>query len=238
MHERHVDEQIDGYALGALEPEEVAEVEAHLAVCERCRELEAASRRVVDLLHSAVGEFEPPPERVWEGIVARITSKQRGYEASLRPESARPAPLSLMERVRRVLGGHGVVMPREHPTDALQVALELLTSPHVALHQLSSTDEAPGAQARLLVAPEHDRAVLYAAGLAPLPSDRIYQLWLLCAGRPEDAGVFTVDRAGRGWLVVRAHRQLGHFEAAAITQEPAGGSPGPTTPILVMGTLR
>jgi anti-sigma-K factor RskA len=235
MQVRHVDEQIDAYVLGALEPHEIAEVEAHLAECETCRALLAASRRVADLLYYAVGTFALPPERVRQGILARIAQEQRPGAMPTPPVSA--APASFMERLRAALRPRSAAAPA-HTADALQVALELLTSPRVTVRGLSGTDEAPRAQARLLVAPERGTAVLYADGLAALPPDRAYQLWLLRSGQPHDAGVFTVDAAGRGWFIVRARQRLEQYEVAAITQEPAGGSPGPTTPILVMGQLR
>jgi len=238
MQSRHVDEQIDAYVLGALEPQEIAEIEAHLATCSACQALVAASRQVVDLLHYAVERPEPPPERVRQGILRRIAQEQRaGMPPATPPVSAAPEPAGLMDRLRALLGRRDVAPPK-HDEDVLQVALDLLASPRVTVRGLGGTDVAPRARARLLVAPDRGTAVLYADGFAELPPGRAYQLWLLRGGKPQGAGVFTVDTAGRGWLVVRADRRLEQFDAAAVTQEPAGGSPGPTTPILVMGALR
>ncbi|MGH2946255.1 MAG: zf-HC2 domain-containing protein, partial [Solirubrobacteraceae bacterium] len=56
------DEQLEAYVLGALEPEELADVELHLASCPDCRarvrELEAAVHRLPQAL-AALSPLEP-----------------------------------------------------------------------------------------------------------------------------------------------------------------------------------
>jgi anti-sigma factor RsiW len=75
------DELLEAYALGMLEPEELADVERHLAGCADCRarvrELEAAAHRLPQAL-AAVSPLEPPADL------------ERRVLARTRPEPERP----------------------------------------------------------------------------------------------------------------------------------------------------
>ncbi len=81
------------------------------------------------------------------------------------------------------------------------------------------------------------RTMMLSAGrLDTLPAGRAYQVWFIVDGKPVPSVTFRPDSAGRALL-----RALpippGSVAAAAITQEPAGGSPAPTTPVLFVGKL-
>lgn len=81
MQNRHVDDLIDAYALGALEPDEVEAVERHLEGCESCRSLVEDARRRADLLLYAVPSTPPPPSlraRLMERIAAEKRSGSTG----------------------------------------------------------------------------------------------------------------------------------------------------------------
>lgn len=59
-----------------------------------------------------------------------------------------------------------------------------------------------------------------------------YQLWAIVAGSPKDAGVFRIDTFG-----LQQMKDIAEAEAFAITLEPAGGSPMPTSKIMVVGAI-
>ncbi|MST35184.1 hypothetical protein GHK86_20930, partial [Acidimicrobiaceae bacterium USS-CC1] len=68
MTDHHdVQELLGAYALDALEPDEVAAVEAHLEVCARCRRELAGYREVTSLLGHTGGEAPPG---IWDRIAA------------------------------------------------------------------------------------------------------------------------------------------------------------------------
>jgi anti-sigma-K factor RskA len=85
-----------------------------------------------------------------------------------------------------------------------------------------------------------DRArhtMMLSAGLLDtLPVGRAYQVWFIVNGKPVPSVTFRPDSSGRALL-----RELpipaGTVGATAITQEPAGGSAAPTTPVLFVGKL-
>ena len=51
------------------------------------------------------------------------------------------------------------------------------------------------------------------------------------------AGLIQPDSTGRGFAVVQVPSEIGKIAAAAITLEPAGGSPQPTLPIYALGKI-
>jgi anti-sigma-K factor RskA len=88
---------------------------------------------------------------------------------------------------------------------------------------------------RVVYSPSEDRSVVVADGLADLPSDRTYQLWFIGNdGTPASAGLFRPDN-GRATLVIDG--TPAGSKAIGVTKEPAGGSPQPTSPILLAGNV-
>ena len=72
------------------------------------------------------------------------------------------------------------------------------------------------------------------SGLAPLPSGRVYALWFVgVSAPPASAATFTVDTDGRAWVVVSVPLPLEETRAILVTEEPQGGSAGPTGPALL-----
>ena len=255
----HVDDQIDAYALGILEDEAVAQVEAHLEGCPDCQRLLRQARGVVALLALAPRQVAPPAG-LKQRILARIAQEERGGSSgtpgaalALDPTIASALPditperQGMLEALRHFFAGRrGIQTPgatqrgAEAPDEQhqLQDILRLLRAPHPAVWELPGTAEAPQARARLLGSPEEHMAMLIVSGLEPLPPERDYQLWFLREGKPVGSAVFDVQQSGEGQILVHAPRQLGQFDLAAITPEPAGGSPGPTGPIMIAGELK
>jgi len=75
------------------------------------------------------------------------------------------------------------------------------------------------------------------AQLPPLQPGRVYQLWRIQgSNNPASAGIFQVSEQGYGITDLPASQQPQAGEILAVTDEPDGGSPGPTTDILIKGT--
>ncbi len=246
---KHVADLIDAYALGILEDEAVAEVERHLEGCPACQQALGRAREVVELLAFSPRQT-PPPARLKQRILSRIAQESHAAEpastASIPLPEAPPPRQGVVESVRQWFGGRRSEPPplvsipgREQTAEhQLQMVLQVLHTPRASIWDLSGTPEAPNARAALLGSPETDMAVLVVSGLTPLPPERDYQLWFLREGQPVGSAVFDVGQSGEGQLVIRAPRQLGHYDLAAITPEPAGGSAGPTGPIMLAGQIK
>jgi hypothetical protein len=78
------------------------------------------------------------------------------------------------------------------------------------------------------------RVIIAARDLPPAGIGRTYQLWAIRAGEPLSLGTFDTDEHGRATVVLRVDPALS-FDVTAVTEEPAGGSPLPTTMPLLMG---
>lgn len=91
--------------------------------------------------------------------------------------------------------------------------------------------------AYIYLMPDRSTAYLLADGLPALPEGRVYQLWLIRDGTRVSGGTFRPEPGGRGRLAVDAPETLSRYQAIGVTIEPAGGSPGPTTPRVFGGKL-
>jgi anti-sigma-K factor RskA len=99
---------------------------------------------------------------------------------------------------------------------------------------VSSTEG--GLSARVSWSAELGRSAITVDGLPPAPDGRTYQLWYL--GRDEvvrSAGLFSTTGDGRGEAVLVGDANTA--AAVAISLEPAGGSPAPTTTPLTILSL-
>ena len=92
-------------------------------------------------------------------------------------------------------------------------------------------------QGEVTFAPSCNAATLDVTGLPDLPDNQTYQLWALAGETvaPRSLGLLSDASAGNPQLVT-AQTQPGE-NVVAITAEPAGGSAGPTLPILWMTNL-
>jgi len=77
--------------------------------------------------------------------------------------------------------------------------------------------------------------VLYVQGLPTLPAGRQYQVWYLKGEEALPGNAFGVDDTGQG--VVTFTTDVPTLDGVALTVEPAGGSPKPTTAIVMAGTV-
>ncbi|HZM26880.1 MAG TPA: anti-sigma factor [Gemmatimonadales bacterium] len=248
------------YALGALSPEETRAFEAYLAGSPEARQDVAELRETAALLAVAGPERQPGPE-----LRQRVLDRVRASKfATLPATPARPPrsriPLmvwaglaallviavGLANRVR-VLTSTLVV--RDSTIAAQQQALSEQGSQLAAREQILASIFEPGVQLVQLTKqgdPDpriqlfwdrlRNTAVLHASKLKPTPSGRTYQLWFIRDGKPVPSVTFDVTAEGSASVSGVTVPTGGEISAAAVTEEPTGGSQQPTTPILLVGT--
>lgn len=114
-------------------------------------------------------------------------------------------------------------------------ARELLASPATFVKALSGTKEIPAAKARLVFDPQTGKALLYVEGLPAPPPGKSYQIWFITDPKhPAPGRTFETDQTGRGVLRDQIPAQDLKAGTFAVTVEPPGGSPAPTSaPVLV-----
>jgi anti-sigma-K factor RskA len=249
------------YALGALEPEEARRYEAFLAESPEAQREVAEFREVAALL--ALGETErDPPADLRDRVLARLDrEKTRAISAS--GQSGRRAIPWIMwgalaaSLVAAVGLGTEVVSQRQDLADLKaevanrdqllaqrlqrlmqrEATLNALMEPSVELYQLSATgDPEPGIQ--LFWNRQRNVAIVHGYGLKPVPTGQAYQLWFIEDGKPVPSVTFKPEASGYAKVEGVTVPAAGELSAAAITLEPEGGSPQPTSPILLVGSLQ
>jgi anti-sigma-K factor RskA len=79
--------------------------------------------------------------------------------------------------------------------------------------------------------------VLVTNGLHAPAAGQAYQVWFLSGGQLVPNSLFTVGRAGQAASVLRVGTPLQRYDNVAVTPEPFGGSPAPTSHIVLAGSL-
>lgn len=114
----------------------------------------------------------------------------------------------------------------------------VLTAPRLLMVSLGGAGDASDAWGRVLWEREGGTWDLYTRRLPPAGRNRTYELWLITDDeRKVPAGTFDVDAEGSGTLRLEIPEGIGTIVAAAVTDEPAGGSPQPTGTIRLLGTI-
>lgn len=236
-------------AVDALSAREARAVDRHVLRCVTCREELAALRESAALLAESVPPLVPPLE-LRRRVLAHARSAPRPEPSAW---GARGWPLlaaaSVLVTVATAVGLWRLDAERAELRQALAAAesrvaggaaevarrdslLAVLLGPRVEVATLASTGTVP----TLRLFRDRDRGALVVAAhrLPPAPAGRTYQLWGIGAdGRPQGLGTFNTSADGSAVIVLPLDAQR-NFAVSAVTEEPSGGSPGPTrTPFLV-----
>jgi anti-sigma-K factor RskA len=216
-------ENIPAYALGALDPTEAEVLAAHIASCSECQVELRQYQRTTEQLGLAVGEHSPSAE-IKERLFAQIESSQQP-EMQKRPLIekrwySRQSGLTLVSV--------GLVLLLAVSNLLLWNQLQDLRSQAFKVINLSATDYMPDAAGMIVISADGKYGTLVASGMASLPQDLQYQLWLIKDGERTSGGVFSVPGSGYTALKVYSPQPLVSYDDFGITIEPYGGSPGPT----------
>lgn len=104
-----------------------------------------------------------------------------------------------------------------------------------AVALVATADGPSGAWGDLFYDPDDRRVMLHFDGLPVLPDDQAYQLWMLEGTNPIPSETFAVDAAGEKMMAMEA--DLTGYDAVALTVEPVGGSPAPTSSPILLGEM-
>jgi anti-sigma-K factor RskA len=231
---------IPAYALGAVDPDESRDVEAHLAACATCRDLLAEYRELGGGLLFATPPMAAPAgitERMRERLTpVRHEAAPRAWWTRLRGAFLVPALAAaiLLLLVTNIYWVGRMNRLDRQVTEQASLAASLANAPATALRAEAS---APYAQGVVYASTSGQAALLCVYGMPALPSDKAYQLWLINDGKRESGGVFQVSGNGFGFLMVRPAHPLTDYSSVGITVEPIGGSPAPTSPRVLGGNL-
>jgi len=228
----------DAYALGALPEAERRWFEGYLAANPELSPEVEDLVSAANLLALAPGEVEPPPS-LRENLLARI-----GGDASTTTYETRPEPprsggpsrwvrsLAAAAAILAVVGGLSAwnLSLRSENEDLRESYEDLqgqVEGPQT--YRLSG----PGGEGEV-VRLEEGRGVLVAQNLEEPPEGKVYEAWVLRDGVPEPAGIFVPSD---GSAAVAIEASLEGADAVAVTVEPEGGSPMPTSDVLLTAEI-
>lgn len=239
---------LTAYALGAIAPDEIARVSALLEEQPELRATLAELRATADMLPYGLPEASPSAElrqRVLDHATGRSSSNQtspphrianrmRGWVLGL-------SGVAAVAVLAAVIGWAQLIQTRDQ-LEATQTRIAMLEGRLTAMQgqvaeaqKVLASLEGSGGSASILRT--RDGAAVLIAQLPPLPPGRVYQLWRIQgSNNPASAGIFHVSAQGYGSTDLSASQQPQPGEILAVTNEPDGGSPGPTTDILITGS--
>jgi anti-sigma-K factor RskA len=253
MSHEPFDTHAAAYALGALDGQDLAEFEAHLAHgCDQCVALLREVEESLAALALQAAPAMPPPE-VKAALMRRLAPAPVSIERPRQrwlPWAAFAAAAMLLAVLSALLvTGHDeermASLEREVSALREQVrrqeaslregalpagALALLADPVTTLVTLRGAGPSPDATGRV-VWHEREGGWLIASNLPPAEAGKTYELWTIRGGKPAPAGLFEVDRSGVA--VRRVEPAGGPVDVFAVTLEPAGGVASPTGPIVL-----
>lgn len=228
MNHDEIRDLLPAYAVGAVDPEERAVVEAHLATCAACRaELKSYEALAEDMLYAVPPTAAPP--RLEARLRAAIRQEK---ESGSRREAFYRRVLPLAAGIALLLGAnlYWAVQVRELRSQLQVQATALAALAEAPAVTLVGDVAAPEAKGVLYMRPDAHVALLHVYNLPPLPSDKAYQVWLIHDGKRDSAALFQVQGQRELVVLIQAPRPFREYDAIGITIEPAGGSPGPTGP--------
>jgi anti-sigma-K factor RskA len=235
------------YALDALDDDERARFEAHLADCAGCREEVASLGEAAALLGTEPVE---PPAAVRDAVLSGIRSIRPLPPITPEPAAepvddlaARRTRRSLVQRIAGtpLIAAAAVVLLLAVGTAWLRPWTEDPTpEPPTAVEQVLRAADATrvdkefpdGSRATVVLSRSLGGAVIQTEDMAPAPQGKVYELWLQ---RPDGAMVPAGLMPDDPDAELRLEGDATHAKAVGITIEPDGGSELPTTtPIAVL----
>ena len=207
---------VGAYALDAVDDLERAAFERHIAACEGCHAEVGELRETASRLADSTWSVPPPRLRTDVLAAAAAVVGVLGIGA---------AATTYAVQEQRLDDQRTAVAQAQQQADRIQA---VLAAPDAALH---ASDLNGGGRVTVVVSDTQDAGVVVLADAPPPGPDRAYQLWLVPTGSttPVSAGLLPAGQA-QATELIQGVRGRAMF---AVSLEPAGGSPAPSTTPLV-----
>jgi anti-sigma-K factor RskA len=255
------------YALGVLEGKERAELEEHLArKCPQCAPGVAEARWVVAQLALAAPDAQLPTQLksrimdavkasaetarsnsplqkpkplakgamfpAWAWIAAAALALVTGY--SIRQMNNQNEQLAQLRKQMKLATMQNQSLQNQLDMNHM-VAMVMMSPDSVPLKLMPKDKNMPMVHAYLH---PHMGVAITADQMPSMPPARTLQLWFVPkTGKPMSVAIFHPDAGGQIALVAPVNMPRNEIAELAVTDEPAGGSPQPTTPIAWMAQV-
>lgn len=160
-----------------------------------------------------------------------------GYALTLR-QRVGGLELQLQDALARVTRSEQQLATATASAARAEVRLAVITAPDLAQVALAGQPPSPRASGRAFWS--RTRGLMFAASnLPPLPSNRIYQFWVVTATSAISSGwTFRPDESGRAAEHFATAPDIPPPVAMAVTIEPEGGVSAPTGDKVLVGTTQ
>jgi len=250
------------YALSALEGDDRAILEKHLAGCSECRlELEELRGDGALLALSTIGP--KPPARARQRLLDAVAKEAAPTLSQKTRKDGAPttatrrswwgalgwAATAAVIVFAASLWKENTALKQSLASasaQAIQSARELddlrkisapLIAPEAQRITLVAMKTPPQPQGKAFYLRNRSSLVFMANNMPPLPPQKAYELWLIpVQGAPVPAGMFKPDAHGSATVVNPPLPSGMEAKAFAITVESEAGATTPTMPIIMMGT--
>lgn len=221
-----------GYALQALEADDLHRFEAHLATCADCQEDVQAHSETAQILAASVA-IEPPAS-----LKASIMDSIVDIEQEPVEQSAEVIDLRARRRTRALVGAVAASMLLIAAIFGATQLSDTNTTQYASILEISDAQEASltgegGASISVVWSQSAGEFAVRGDGVPEIGDDETYEFWFIGDGDPVNAGLFDQD----GGTVAFDGTLPGEPVVWAITVEPSGGSSSPTGDILYSASL-
>ncbi|MER6669741.1 anti-sigma factor [Amycolatopsis japonica] len=219
------------YALDAVPAEEAAAFERHLRGCPACgqevRELRETAARLGKALATA------PPQRLREATLTRVAHTRQWPPSLARRGGVVKTRVALWGAAAAAVGAlvFGLVTTSTDPVQPRPTGVDAV----LAAPDASTVKSSERGTTTVVTSRSQGKIVVLAGELPPLAAGKAYQVWLIGASGVHSAGLLAPDGPHRTQPVLAD--LPGGIDRVGITAEPAGGSPAPTVPAVVMVDL-
>ena len=220
-----VRELLPGYALEALDPSERDAVDAHLMTC-RLHDEDLVQLRTTGMALSVLDEASTPSAQLRARVLAEVgPSPLPPLAIPLRPaRGALWQRAGIAAAIALVMFGAGwFAHARSAPAPQQAVRYSYaMRSPSGQLVQFTGVEGS-------------ERVTVTMDGIQAAPEGRQYQVWAIRNDKWVSLGACNTN--ANGWWRGDFQFKLQRGEEIALTLEPAGGSPKPSTPAILRTKL-
>ena len=242
-----IQDLIASYALGSLDQEEVARVEALLAESNKARQALAQFQQVADLMGMAVAEIEPSAS-FEDRLFSRISESSHESKVET-PVQSKPSSNDTNLTFLQKLSGL-FARPTWQIATGLALALFMFSTVYMfslnrqiqnfvearqaederrlPTFELASTDNVASNSGLIVMSRDGQDGAVIIDGMEHPADDSQYQLWLIDDGVVEAGPTFELNDRGYGNRWVKSQKPLDSYDHFMVTLEPAGGSDRPT----------
>jgi hypothetical protein len=191
-----------------------------------------------DAARTVVPIEKPKPSKqgamfpAWAWVAAAALALITGY--TIRQMTNQNDQLAQLRKQMKLAAMQNQALQNQLDMDRM-VAMVMMSPDSVPLKLMPKDTKMPMVHAYLH---PHMGVAVTADQMPSMPSARTLQLWFVPkSGKPVSAAIFHPDASGQIAFVAPVTIPRNEIAALAVTDEPAGGSPQPTTPIAWMAQV-